>query len=99
MATSSDGSTGFDTCTWKPARSARVRSSERANAVSAIAGILPPRASPSARTRREQLVAVDAGHADVADQHVRALALEQRQRLGGSRRRAHLGARNRPAPA
>ena len=38
VAMSSEGSTGFETCTRKPRRRARVRSSERANAVRAIAG-------------------------------------------------------------
>src|SRR6185436_2373978 len=50
VAMSSAGSTGFETWTRKPARSARVRSSERAKAVRAIAGTRPPLACPSART-------------------------------------------------
>ena len=77
VATSSEGSTGFDTCTRKPARSARVRSSERANAVSAIAGILPPRRVAERAHAPQQLVAVDVRHADVAHQHVAACASDQ----------------------
>ena len=38
-ATRAAPSIGFDRCSWKPARSARSRSSSRANAVSAAAGI------------------------------------------------------------
>jgi hypothetical protein len=41
-AISSAAPTGFATCVKKPLRSARVRSSGRANAVSAMAGIRPP---------------------------------------------------------
>src|SRR6185436_4926311 len=44
-------STGLATCIWNPARSARRRSSLRANAVSAAAGTRPPRSDGSARTR------------------------------------------------
>jgi hypothetical protein len=39
-ATNSVGSTGFETCICKPAESVRIRSSTRAEAVSATAGIL-----------------------------------------------------------
>ncbi len=49
-AISSPGSTGLVTWFWKPASIARVRSSRRANAVSAIAGVAPPRSAGSART-------------------------------------------------
>ena len=52
VATSSLGSTGFDTCTRNPACNARVRSSDRANAVSAMAGVRRPRASSTCRARR-----------------------------------------------
>ena len=38
----SAGSTGLGTCIWKPARIACIRSSERAYAVNANAGVLPP---------------------------------------------------------
>ena len=41
-STSSAGSTGFARCIWNPAFNARMRSSTRPNAVSAIAGIVPP---------------------------------------------------------
>jgi hypothetical protein len=42
VATSSAGSIGFARCAWYPARKARVRSSVRAYAVSATAGMTPP---------------------------------------------------------
>jgi len=51
-AISSDGSTGLAICIWNPAKTERVRSSDRAYAVSATAGMLPPRSGPSALTRR-----------------------------------------------
>ena len=81
VATSSEGSTGFDTCTRKPARRARVRSSERAKAVSAIAGTLPPRSGAERAHAPEQFEPVGVGHADVADEHVRSLRLDEHEGL------------------
>lgn len=49
---SSVGSTGLGTWIWKPARRACWRSSERAKAVRATAGVLPPWWWGSARTFR-----------------------------------------------
>src|SRR5439155_27240151 len=50
--TSSEGSKGLARYTWKPARSARVRSAEVAYAVSAAAGVFPPRSASSVRMQR-----------------------------------------------
>src|SRR5262249_9628402 len=51
-ATSSAGSIGFVTCAWNPAASARSLSSDRANAVSAIAGSSLACGACPVRTRR-----------------------------------------------
>ncbi len=92
VAASSAGSTGLDTCTRNPARNARVRSSERANAVRAIAGTRPPRAGPSARIRRSRANPIDSWHPDIGDQDIRPLRLQQHERIigvaGGDRLRA-----------
>ena len=72
-ATSSSGSTGLATWTWNPASMARRRSSERANAVRATAGRSLAERAPGADLA-DQVVAVRVGHADVADQHVEAVA-------------------------
>lgn len=48
----SAGSTGLATCIWYPARSTLWRSSERAKAVSATAGIFAPDSDGRDRTRR-----------------------------------------------
>ena len=50
-ATSSPGSTGLARCISKPLRSARVRSSDRANAVSAAAGVSRTSGFAEARMR------------------------------------------------
>ncbi len=52
IVNNSAGSTGFVTCIWKPANTAFIRSSERAYAVKATAGMPPPRSAGSARTCR-----------------------------------------------
>src|SRR6218665_409860 len=49
------GSTGLDTWTWKPAPGAWARSSGCVDAVTAAAGIWPPRSGGRARTRRMKL--------------------------------------------
>ena len=48
---SSMGSIGFDRCTSKPLRMARMRSSDRANAVNAAAGISRMAVLADSRTR------------------------------------------------
>ncbi len=90
VATSSEGSTGLETWTRKPARSARVRSSDRAKAVSAIGGHPAAAFRPEPAQASEQLVAVGLGHADVADEHVRAFPFDQVERLVGAAGRDHL---------
>ncbi len=54
-ARSSAGWTGFGRWSWKPARRACMRSSARANAVSAAAGTRPPSSAGSWRTLRMRL--------------------------------------------
>ena len=79
-AINSRGSTGLETCIWNPASNARWRSSARAYAVNAIAGRL--RISLVHRTDlADQLVAIEVGHADVADEDVHVLLREDGPRL------------------
>ena len=89
-ATSAEASIGFARCSWNPACSARWRSSSRANAVSAAAGI---DALPAGHTRgaSDQRVAVLARHPDVRQQDIDVLALQQREAIRGRRRRRHGG--------
>ena len=69
-ATSSPGSTGLARCISKPARSALVRSSDRAKAVSAAAGRSRTRGCRRRADARDQLEAIHLRHAEVGDQHV-----------------------------
>ena len=80
---SSAASTGLATWIWKPARRARMRSSARAKAVRATAGVRPPSVGGEGADAADEFVAVLAGHADVADEDVGAVAWRSVEGLGG----------------
>ena len=54
-----------------------------------MAGTRPPRVGPERAHPAQQLVAVDVGHPDVADQHVRTLGFDEADRFVRRRRRQH----------
>ena len=88
-STSSATSKGFARWAWYPASSERFRSSERANAVSASAGMRSPRRLACAQCPHE-LVAVHLRHADVADDDGRAWRVfNAAKRLLGRGERGH----------
>jgi hypothetical protein len=89
--TSSPASTGLGTWAWKPAWSARVRSTARVYAVSATAGSVRAGARQLADLA-DQLQSVDVGHADVRDDHVDRLRAHDLEGLGRAARGQHRGA-------
>ena len=94
VLTISDGAAGLATCIWKPADSARRRSSVRASAVSAHAGVAPPDCCVQSADVADQREAVFAGQHQIAQQHVGRIALEVAPALRSARTRSP-----RPRPA
>ncbi len=83
--TSVIASTGFATCSWKPAAKAARRSSSRANAVSAAAGIEATRGARQGSHLPDQVVPVLVRHPYISKENVDFSALQQLERLRGRR--------------
>ena len=88
VRTKSSGNTGFATYRWKPAVKAFCRSSARACAVSATAGVTAIALSVCPHLADEG-IAVLARHRDIADDDFRPHAFDERERARRTIRHFH----------